>query len=193
MMVVEPQLVVTKSATSTGWFLPGQVGTGCLRTENYIGPMHVSFQGVKVAEIPCESIIPPEGWFASTNYTGCLSHDYYAGAGPLHPITAGNYWMTDEAGRDVPYGNWFAGRMTWKIPIGWKRLLFDGDDTTLAMGVDYERHMDNGSRPLLIGGREDAYTQFFLIDSDGSSAVEKFGYKLQRSRLAVSGTVIQLN
>ena len=146
-----------------------------------------------MAEIPCESIIPPEGWFASTNYTGCLSHDYYAGAGPLHPITAGNYWMTDEAGRDVPYGNWFAGRMTWKIPIGWKRLLFDGDDTTLAMGVDYERHMDNGSRPLLIGGREDAYTQFFLIDSDGSSAVEKFGYKLQRSRLAVSGTVIQLN
>ena len=193
MMVVEPQLVVTRSATATGWFWPGQVGMGCLRTENYIGPMHVSFQGVKVAEIPCESVIPPEGWFASTNYTGSLSHDYYAGAGPLHPITDGNYWMADEAGRDVPYGNWFAGRMTWKIPIGWKRLLFDGDDTTLAMGVDYERHMDNGSRPLLIGGREDAYTQFFLIDSDGSSAVEKFGYKLQRSRLAVSGTVIQLN
>ena len=70
MMVVEPQLVVTRSATATGWFWPGQVGVGCLRTENYLGPMHVSFQGIRVAEIICENVIPPEGWFASTNYTG---------------------------------------------------------------------------------------------------------------------------
>lgn len=189
MMVVEPQLVVTRSATATGWFWPGQVGMGCLRTENYIGPMHVSFQGVKVAEIPCESVIPPEGWFASTNYTGSLSHDYYAGAGPLHPITDGNYWMADEAGRDVPYGNWFAGRMTWKIPIGWKRILFDGDDFTHMKNPDFEQWGGGSSRPLLIGGSEDSYLQIFKIDENGTASVEKFGHRLSRARTSFQGVV----
>ena len=190
MMVVEPQLVVTRSATATGWFWPGQVGMGCLRTENYIGPMHVSFQGVKVAEIPCESVIPPEGWFASTNYTGSLSHDYYAGAGPLHPITDGNYWMADEAGRDVPYGNWFAGRMTWKIPIGWKRILSDGDDFTHMKNPDFEQWGVASSRPLLIGGSEDSYLQIFKIDENGTASVEKFGHRLSRARTSFQGVVI---
>ena len=189
MTVVEPQLVVTKSATASGWFWPGQVGMGTLRTENYVGPMHVSFQGIKVAEIPCVSVIPPEGWFSTTNYTGSLSHNYYAGAGSLYPITDGNYWMTDEAGRDRVCDNWSSGRLVWKIPIGWQRLQFDGDDFTHMENPDFEQWGNSSSRPLLIGGSEDSYLQVFEIDENGTASVEKFGYRLSRARTSFQGVV----
>ena len=191
MTIVEPQFVVTRSATATGWFWPGQVGVGTLHTENFIGPMNVSFQGIRVAEIICEDVVPPEGWFASTNYTGRPSHDYYAGAGNLHPIATGNYWMSDEAGRDIPYGNWSAGRLTWKIPIGWVRRMPSGGDSGLARVPNYERLDDTSSRPLLIGGSEDAYLETFEIGGDGTASVEKFGYRLERSRWSFSGEVIR--
>ena len=69
MSIVEPQLIVTPTATGSGVFWPGQVGMGCLTTINYIGPMSVSFQGVQVFEIPCTHAIPPSGYIA-TNFTG---------------------------------------------------------------------------------------------------------------------------
>ena len=191
MTIVEPQLVVTKSATATGWFWPGQVGMGVLHTENFIGPMNVSFQGVRFAEIICTNAIPPEGWFASTNYTGRLSHDYYAGAGHLHSITGGNRWTADDAGRDIPYDNWFAGRMRWKIPIGWVRRLPNGGNQDLAREPNYERHTDESSRPLLIGGSPETYMQVFEIDTEGTASVEKFGYRLERSRWSFTGEVIK--
>ena len=128
---------------------------------------------------------------ASTNYTGRLSHDYYAGAGNLHPITDGNYWMTDDAGRDIPYDNWFAGRMRWKIPIGWVRRIPNGGDQGLARDPDYERWNDRSSRPLLIGGTPESYLQIFAIDAEGTASVEKFGYRLERSRWSFTGEVIK--
>lgn len=60
MAIVEPQLIVTREASGIGVFFPGQVGMGLLTTKNYIGPFFVSFQGVKVAEIPCTNAIPPK-------------------------------------------------------------------------------------------------------------------------------------
>jgi len=149
--------------------------------------MHVSFQGVKVAEIPCTNVVPPEGWFATTNYTGPLTHSYGAGAGLLHPISSNNYWMTDEAGRDHPYDNWSWGRLTWKIPIGWVRLRPQGGDSDLALSPEYERFHDTSSRPLLIGGTDNLYLQAFIIGEDGTASVEKYGYKLTRSRWDFSG------
>lgn len=153
--------------------------------------MNVSFQGIRVAEIICEDVVPPEGWFASTNYTGRPSHDYYAGAGNLHPIATGNYWMSDEAGRDIPYDNWFAGRLTWMIPIGWLRRMPNGGDPRWTDRPHYERWNDESSRPLLIGGSEDAYLQVFGISADGTASVEKFGYRLERSRWSFTGEVIR--
>jgi len=156
---------------------------------NYIGPMHVSFQGVKVAEIPCTNVVPPEGWFATTNYTGPLTHSYGAGAGPLHPISSNNFWMEDNAGRDHPYENWSWGRLTWKIPIGWKRILYEGETFTYAGISDFEEMGNSSSRPLLVGGCDSAYLQIFTIDANGTSSVEKFGHKLQRSRWVPAGAV----
>jgi len=142
-------------------------------------------------EVPCTNAIPPEGYFATTNYAGQLTH--FNGAGWAHPIGDGNYWMIDEAGRDVPYDNWSSGRLVWKIPIGWKRFMFEGDDSLAAPSVEYEQHLNDRSRPLLIGNSEECYRQVFWIGEDGSSAVEKFGYRLQRSRWSVSGFVQKID
>ena len=48
--------------------------------------------------------------------------------------------MNKDAGRDIPYDNWFAGRMRWKIPIGWVRRLPDGGEQDLAREPNYETH-----------------------------------------------------
>ena len=189
MTVVEPQIVVTTNATGLGSFWPGDVVMGTLRTVNCIGPMTVSFRGVKVVEIPCTNAVPPTGYFNSTNYTGHLTHSADAGAGWTHRIGVGNYWTIDEAGRSVPYPNWSEGHLTWKIPIGWKRLTSDYDNSAFADEVDYACRWNSNSRPLLIGNREDAYTQEFSISENGTSYVEKFGRRLTRSRWSIFGEV----
>jgi hypothetical protein len=146
--IVEPRLVVTPSATGIGSFGFGDVGMGTLRTVNYIGPMDVSFRGVKVVELPCSNAVPPVGYFATTNYTGHLSHTSDAGAGWVHPIGAGNYWTVDEAGRSTPYVNWSEGQLVWRIPIGWKRMMYDGDDSSRADKPDYALYKGQGSKGL---------------------------------------------
>ena len=86
----------------------------------------------------------------------------------------------------------YAGQLVWKIPIGWKRMMFDGDDIGIAEEADYALYKGQGSRPLLIGDSEDAYTQTFAILPSGESSVEKFGYRLTRSRWRFSGEVIKI-
>ena len=190
MAVIEPQLVVTRETTGSGTFWPGDVGMGILTTRNYIGPFTVSFQGVKVVEIPCTNAIPPIGYFATSNFTGQLTH-VAGNAGWAHVIGVDNYWTIDEAGRAEAYENWSYGQLEWKIPIGRKRFLYEGDSGVVALEVDYANHGNSHSRPLLIGNSENAYKQVFSIESDGASAVEKFGYKLERSRWSLHGNVIK--
>ena len=162
---------------------------GCFTTKNYIGPMNVSFKGVRFLEVPCTNVVPPIGYYATTNYTGFLSHTIDAGAGILHTLKDGNYWTVDEAGRDAPYENWSAGRMEWKIPIGWRRFRYENENYVEALDCDYEIYNDDNSRKLLIGNREDLYKQIYVIDERGTASVSKFGYRLSRSRWLPSGTV----
>lgn len=118
-------------------------------------------------------------------------HNYNAGAGVTHPIGEGNYWTTDRAGRSIPYTNWSAGRLEWKIPIGWARYLSDIDTGGQRTSCDHANFGREDSRPLLIGNSEDAYKQIYTIDSSGTSMVEKFGYKLTRNRWLPFGSVSQ--
>jgi len=189
MAIVEPSEVVSPAAFGSGTFESGQVGFGCLSVTNYIGPFHVSFQGVKVMEIPCDDAIPPTGYFASPYFTGDLTHTSNAGAGGMLAIKQDNYWRRDDAGRDGVITNWSPGVLVWKIPIGWKRLRHLGDTLIFADKPDYEFHTNTNSRPLLIGGRGDVYTQTFRIEPDGTAVIEKFGWRLSRSRSSESGTV----
>lgn len=192
MTVIEPSEVITPVASCRGAFWPGEVVMGLLVTTNYIGPMTVSFQGIKVVELPCTDEVPAVGYFSTLDFNGYRTHCTEAGAGWSHLIGIGNYWTADTAGRLEPYQNWTSGKLIWKIPIGWKRLLYDGDDSIVATAPDFARHMDRSSRPLLIGGRDDAYIQKFEILPDGASAVEKFGYRLQRSRWSINGSVSRI-
>ena len=192
MTVVEPRAVETSIAFGGTRFWLGQVGFGCLTTVNYISPGNVSFEGIAVAEIPCTEAIPPTGYYATSNYTGPLTHTDLAGAGNVISIKGLNYWCRDQAGYDNPIENWSAGVLVWKIPVGWKRLLFDGDPPSRTFECDYERHNDATSRPLLIGGRTDAYTQTYRIDAEGTASVEKFGWRLIRTRWSIAGRVEEI-
>ena len=190
MTVVEPQSVEALSVSREGFFWPGEVCMGVMVSRVYVKPYTVSFSGVQIYEVPCTNAIPPTGYFASTNYQGMLTH-VYPNAGYLHIPDRENYWATDRAGRDAAYPNWFAGTLTWKIPIGWRRILRGYENQYAALEVDYAIYDDKDSRPLLIGGGEDAYTQTFKIESDGTSSVRKFGYKLTRDRRLPFGTITQ--
>lgn len=189
MTIVEPDEIVTPFATGSWDLWPSQVGFGCMTMENYIGPFNVSFKGVKFSEIPCEEVIPPTGFFATSNYTGELTHNVSAGAGGLLAIQDGNYWRHDDVGHDYAIDNWSAGTLVWKIPIGWKRYRYEGDDLKRAYEPDYEQYMNATTRPLLIGGRTDYYTQTLHIDTNGTTTLEKFGWRMTRSRWSFSGTV----
>jgi len=206
MNLVEPQSVICREAEIYDEAdipfvcLPsGSVGGVLMKTINYIGPMDVSFEGVMVAEIPCDDVIPPSGYFATTNYTGAASHTTVAGAGKVYRIKAGNYWASDRAGRRTAYINWSEGRMEWKIPIGWLRMT-ETEQYALnpplrnITGPDYEQCDNAQSRPLLIGGKTDTYKQIFTISLFGTASIEKFGHTLSRSIFCVitlDGNIIQ--
>lgn len=136
-----------------------------------------------VAEIPCYDIVQPTGYFATDTYAsfGFLSHTTNAGAGTSRRIQSGNRWTTDRAGGGA-YPNWESGRLEWKIPVGWVRLMSDAQVFGNIDRVEYERWNDPNSRALLIGNRTDVYKQVMTIDEDGTSKVEKFGHWLSRGK-----------
>lgn len=169
--IVEPENVLTPEVDWYGCHSPGDVGQSMLVTTNYIGPLTVSFRGIRVAEVPCEEVIAPTGYFATSNFTGFRTHTTDAGAGYARRVQAGNRWTMDEAGGGL-YPNWSSGRLEWKIPIGWFRI---GPDENEIGFVDHAERVDSddpGSRELLIGGSADAYKQVFTIDEDGTAKVE---------------------
>ena len=191
MTVVEPQSVEALSVSREGMFSPGEVCMGVMVSRVYVKPFTVSFSGVQIYEVPCTNAIPPTGYFAMTNiYKGPKTH-VYPNAGYLHIPDEENYVMTDRAGRTDPYTNWFAGTLTWKVPIGWRRIRLGHENQLATDEIDHARLRDEYSRPLLIGGGEDAYTQTFEIESNGTSSIRKFGYKLERNRWLPFGTVSQ--
>ena len=179
--LVEPQAVITPEVSWEGCHAFGEVGQGILVTTNYIGPMTVSFQGIMVAEIPCCETNAPTGYFASTNFTGFMTHSADAGAGRSRRIQGRNRWTVDEAGGGL-YRNWSAGQLTWNIPIGWGRLMSDQDTFGVLLDPEYERWTNSNTRALLIGGRSDLHTQKFQIDDNGTARIDKFGHWLSRSR-----------
>ena len=80
------------------------------------------------------------------------------------------------------YANWSAGRLVWDIPIGWFRMMAEDDQMHVISDCEYEVRFDENSRPLLIGGKIDAYKQIFTITEDGTASVEKHGHTMSRSR-----------
>jgi len=194
--LVEPQEVICRWAGWDGFCpMPGEVGGMTLVTTNYVGPMHVSFRGILVAEIPCEESSELSGFYASNAYNGQRGHNQNAGAGNAIRIKQGNYWTVDRAGNAHSYSNWSAGRMAWKIPIGWCRLLSDLTDFRSIDEPEYEIKDSVNARPLLFGGRNDLYLQEFSIDDNGTFFIRKFGHTLERTQnctIRLDERIIQL-
>ena len=194
--LVEPQEVICRWAGWDGFCpMPGEVGGMTLVTTNYVGPMYVSFRGILVAEIPCEESSELSGFYASNAYNGQRGHNQNAGAGNAIRIKQGNYWTVDRAGNAHSYSNWSAGRMAWKIPIGWCRLLSDLTDFRSIDEPEYEIKDSVNARPLLFGGRNDLYLQEFSIDDNGTFFIRKFGHTLERTQnctIRLDERIIQL-
>lgn len=191
--LVEPQAVITPEVSWKWCHDSGDVGQSILVTTNYISPMTVSFQDIMVAEIPCAETNTPTGYFATTNFTGFMAHSIDAGAGISRRVQEHNRWTVDSAGGGL-YRNWSAGQLTWNIPIGWVRLTSDYGQFGSVLTVEYEACTNSATRPLLIGGRTDLYTQTFRIDEDGVARIGKFGHWLSRSRycrIILDGETVQ--
>ena len=184
--IIEPANVYCPNAYWDGGNLQlFHVGGAGMSLTNYIHPLTVSFRGVLIAEIPCNDPIPPSGYFATTNYNGNKTHSYIFadGAAMAKRVGENNFWTVDRAARVDEYQNWSEGVLRWKIPIGWFRQRFDGDEQRLITAVERANIHDEGSRDLLIGGRMDLYEQKFLISTLGTSVVEKFGFRASRTIL----------
>ena len=181
--LVEPQSVICRGADRDPSVvcLPwGQVGGQVMVTTNYVGPMHVSFKGIMVAEIPCD-VSSLENYFLSADYTGLRTHSADAGAGVLCSVKEGNFWTRDRAGRLTAYADWWEGRMVWNVPIGWFRSRQSTGRPGQVQAPDFERNGDDTSRPLLIGGCSDAYQQIYTIDGNGTAKIQKHSHWLSRS------------
>ena len=179
--LVEPQEVITPEVSWEGCHAFGEAGQSTLITTNYIGPMTVSFRGIMIAEIPCYETNAPSGYFATTNFTGFMTHSAEAEAGHAWRVQERNRWAADGAGGGL-YRNWSAGQLIWNIPIGWVRLQSDLDVDGIALSVEYAEWANSSSRPLLMGGKSNLYTQTFRIDEAGTARIDKFGHWLSRSR-----------
>lgn len=191
--LVEPQEVITPEVSWEGCHAFGEVGQSTLITTNYIGPMTVSFQGIMIAEIPCYETNAPSGYFATTDFTGFMTHSAEAEAGHAWRVQERNRWAVDRAGGGL-YRNWSAGLLVWNIPIGWGRLPSDDYAFRQLLSPEYEGCTNNTTRPLLIGGKTDLYKQTFRIDETGTARVDKFGHWLSRSshcRIILDGNTVQ--
>ena len=198
MALVNPSEVVTREASWTGeCWPPGSVGEAGLRTVNYIGPMHVSFQGIAVSEVPCYDVIPATGCFTQGVHN--LSHTTNANAGIAYRIKVGNYWAIDRAESTMAETNWVQGvasEMIWKIPVGWHRIVppHTYSEYWEAPFADCIEYGNTNSTALLLGGRTDLYLQERHIDEDGVFRTDKFGHWISRSRdcvIILDGSTIQ--
>ena len=171
--LVEPQGVSCRECAWDGTCIAkGLAGGVGMNLRLYIIPMCVSFQGIDVAEIPCDTIIPPTGYYATTNFNGVLSHSLEAEAGDWHHVKDGNYWCTDNAVSNIRRPEWTDGTMIWNIPIQWYQRLEATESWTRG-----DIHADG----RLIGGSESAYQQRFDISSAGTVRVTKHQHWVERT------------
>ena len=165
--VVDPQLVVVKSADAFDYGVPANVAGGAgMDLELVILPTNVSFMGIAVQEVPSD-YKDPQGYFTNSYFDFAWSHTTNMKAGVWHNIQAHNYFMNDyaemgerlpgmttsgEIAEDGTYG-WIAGTMNWFIPVGWNETGSGETDTPVKEFC--------------------VYWQRFRMASDGTLEVEK--------------------
>ena len=172
--------------------LPSGIAGGIELRQCYrVLPLSVSFEGIAIEEVPCDEVIPPDGYFAYTpTNIFYRSHTRAAGAGRWIGVGSGNYVggidafdkagyhgplprMTEEGTitSDPSYG-WLGGSLTWKIPFGWQT--------------------NPAPSPLSdpVWSFADNTRQIFRITANGDFSIEKLGHVATRT---LSGDVTVTN
>ncbi len=79
------------------------------------------------------------------------------------------------------------GNLLWQSSL----TLLSPDEMFLVPFSDFELHLNQNSRPLVIASQ---YCQRFSIDTDGVFKIEKYGHWISRSpscRVILDGVVLQ--
>ena len=149
----------------------GRAGGFGMKMSLYVYPMYVSFQGIDMVEVPCNDVVPPTGYYASTNFDGYLSHCSDAGAGWWHHVKPGNYWTEDEAGSGERHAPWCNGMLVWNVPIAWN---YRCDDV-----LSWPRnHYSSTCKKI---GSDSTFQQIYGIDGTGSVSIDKFDHVCERN------------
>lgn len=176
MVVVEPDAVATSDVGFESLRLPsGHAGGIALRMRLHAGPLDVSFQNVKIEEIP-DVGGTRVGYFADPFFMRDWYHGNEQGAGDWFAVIADNEFLLDVAGfvKELaqldafgfvsPAGTngWTSGTLTWNVPCGW-----GGDDAK------------TGDEP--VGTFSDEALQVMTIDAEGNCEVKKHGNAVSRT------------
>ena len=150
----------------------GVAGGFGMNLDLYVLPMTVSFQGIDMVEEPCNEVVPPTGYYASTNFNGELSHTLDAQAGWWNHVKQGNRWTLDNAFANVRYPPWSDGIMHWKIPVAWYQR-FAGEQ------YSWPRNSLEAVRRRMAGS--ELYLQIFTMTENGTVSVGKFEHIISRT------------
>ena len=150
----------------------GVAGGFGMNLDLYVLPMTVSFQGIDMIEEPCNEVIPPTGYYASTNFNGELSHTLDAQAGWWNHVKQGNRWTIDNAFANIRYPPWSDGVMQWKIPVAWYQRFAGEQYSWPRNSLETVRRRMTAS---------ESYLQIFTMTEDGTVTVSKFGHIISRT------------
>ena len=180
--VKKPTAIEGYDAQAETYGLPTNSAGGLKLVQRYrVLPLDVSFEWLKVEEVPCYDEIPPTGYFMYTPTNIVYrSHTKTAGAGKWWPVEVGNYYGQSDDVRDAAgikgelpritpeynfttntaYG-WMDGSLVWKVPFGWK-------------------HVDAPARDEAVGTFADETRQVFTITEAGDFSVQKLQHTAMR-------------
>ena len=156
----------------------GHAGWIGLHQDFHIRPLDVSFEWLKMEEVPC-TVGERQGYFSDPSFAVMGSHTEEMGAGVWCEIGADNRMgegddarITMELMRIDSNGNftedescgWSEGSISWDIPFGWTSVL------------KADRHANAKPEGTFDSGTK----QRFAITATGSVSVEKFGNTARR-------------
>ena len=174
------QLIVASNVTVVVTNLPtGVAGHIGMRMEQYVMPFTVSFVGIAIEEVPCETGFH-SGYYDDPSRSNLWSHTYDNGAGIWHAVNAMNFVVPDRASCGACPPPWSQGTLIWDIPFGWHPL--GNTNAVPTIGTIPEKEFSPGVKSTIV------------INSTGMVFVMKLGHWVSRdiyNEIALDGMVIQ--
>ena len=168
--IVEPNAIVAVPVKTLTYGLgPNQAGGIGLKFDTYVMPMHVSFSGIAMEEVPSNRGFH-DGLFSNNFFRNEWYHTVEHGAGKWDNVRPDNSCGEDKAcfKKEIPRvlpngtvtfnpneGMWTSGRIFWRINWGWAKK-------------------DSQFGDIPVKEIATPYNQTFRIDEYGTASVTKF-------------------